>query len=154
MLMLCYEHPLLSNPAALLPCPPQTYIHRSGRTGRAGSTGISITLVDRKKEGLIPYIQVRRCGWFLASCQQQEQCGLELGRVCWLDLFHWSDISGRTAAHHLLSPHLPSLQTKAGLKFERVGAPQPGDMAQVRAWLDSQCWVGCADTGALAAFCL
>ena len=36
----------------------QTYIHRSGRTGRAGSTGISITLVDRKKEGLVPYIQV------------------------------------------------------------------------------------------------
>lgn len=38
---------------------PQTYIHRSGRTGRAGATGICITLVDRKKEGLIPYIQVR-----------------------------------------------------------------------------------------------
>eukprot|EP00889_Picochlorum_renovo_P007595 jgi/Picre1/34625/NNA_002093.t1 len=39
------------------PKDPETYIHRSGRTGRAGSTGISITLVDRRKEGLIPYIQ-------------------------------------------------------------------------------------------------
>ncbi|KAL4859742.1 DEAD-box ATP-dependent RNA helicase 7 [Chlorella vulgaris] len=58
------------------PKDPETYIHRSGRTGRAGQTGICLTLVDRKKEGLIPYIQ-----------------------------------------------------TKAGLKFERVGAPQPGDMA-------------------------
>ena len=60
------------------PKDPETYIHRSGRTGRAGSTGISLTLVDRKKEGLIPYIQ-----------------------------------------------------TKAGLKFERIGAPQPSDMATV-----------------------
>ena len=40
------------------PKDPETYIHRSGRTGRAGSTGVSITLVDRKKEALIPYIQV------------------------------------------------------------------------------------------------
>ncbi|EFN57631.1 hypothetical protein CHLNCDRAFT_20835, partial [Chlorella variabilis] len=60
------------------PKDPETYIHRSGRTGRAGQTGICLTLVDRRKEGLIPYIQ-----------------------------------------------------TKAGLKFERVGAPQPSDMAQL-----------------------
>eukprot|EP00890_Picochlorum_soloecismus_P003166 jgi/Picsp_1/3850/NSC_01362-R1_protein len=43
------------------PKDPETYIHRSGRTGRAGSTGISITLVDRRKEGLIPFIQ-RKAG--------------------------------------------------------------------------------------------
>lgn len=30
-------------------------------------------------------------------------------------------------------PLSPSLQAKAGLKFERVGAPQPADMAQVAA---------------------
>ena len=57
---------------------PETYIHRSGRTGRAGSTGVSVTLVDRKKEGLIPYIQ-----------------------------------------------------KKAGVNFERIGAPQPAQMAQI-----------------------
>ena len=57
---------------------PETYIHRSGRTGRAGSTGVSVTLVDRKKEGLIPYIQ-----------------------------------------------------KKAGVVFERIGAPQPTQMAQI-----------------------
>ena len=62
------------------PKDPETYIHRSGRTGRAGSTGISITLVDRKKEGLIPYIQ-----------------------------------------------------KKAGLTFERIGAPQPADVAEIAA---------------------
>ena len=62
------------------PKDPETYIHRSGRTGRAGSTGISITLVDRRKEGLIPYIQ-----------------------------------------------------KKAGLTFERIGAPQPADVAEIAA---------------------
>ena len=58
------------------PKDPETYIHRSGRTGRAGGSGVSVTLVDRRKEGLIPLIERR-----------------------------------------------------AGFTFERVGAPQPADMA-------------------------
>ncbi len=49
-----------------------------GRTGRAGCTGVSVVLVDRKKEGLI-------------------------GRI----------------------------EQRAGMKFERIGAPQPADMARV-----------------------
>jgi hypothetical protein len=57
---------------------PETYIHRSGRTGRANSTGVSVTLVDRKKEGLIPFIAKR-----------------------------------------------------AGVTFERIGAPQPSEMARI-----------------------
>jgi len=52
----------------------------AGRTGRAGSTGISVVLVDRKKESLIPFIE-----------------------------------------------------RKAGLKFERIGAPQPQDVARIAA---------------------
>lgn len=52
----------------------------AGRTGRANSTGICVVMVDRKKEGLIPFIE-----------------------------------------------------RKAGLKFERIGAPQPQDMAKVAA---------------------
>ncbi len=67
---------------------PETYIHRSGRTGRAGSTGVSVTLVDRKKEGLIPYIQ-----------------------------------------------------KKAGVNFERIGAPQPAQMAQIAGTPTSRCLV-------------
>ncbi|CAL8464893.1 g4428 [Coccomyxa elongata] len=60
------------------PKDPETYIHRSGRTGRASSTGVSVTLVDRKKEGLIPFIAKR-----------------------------------------------------AGVTFERIGAPQPSEMARI-----------------------
>ncbi|WIA11486.1 hypothetical protein OEZ85_011599 [Tetradesmus obliquus] len=62
------------------PKDPETYIHRSGRTGRAGHTGVCITLVGRKHEERIPYIE-----------------------------------------------------KKAGFKFERVGAPQPAEMAGIAA---------------------
>ena len=52
-------------------------------TGRdAGCTGVSLTLVDKKKEGLIPFIERR-----------------------------------------------------AGFKFERIGAPQPADMARIAGML-------------------
>lgn len=80
------------------PKDPETYIHRSGRTGRAGSTGISITLVDRKKESLIPYIQ-----------------------------------------------------SKAGVVFERVGAPQPADVAKVAAQRAIEAVQG-VDTSAIELF--
>ncbi len=50
----------------------------AGRTGRAGRTGVSVTLYGRNKEGLLPFIE-----------------------------------------------------KKAGVTFERVGAPQPADMARV-----------------------
>eukprot|EP00879_Flechtneria_rotunda_P032551 GHRR01035775.1.p1 GENE.GHRR01035775.1~~GHRR01035775.1.p1 ORF type:complete len:314 (+),score=114.36 GHRR01035775.1:127-1068(+) len=62
------------------PKDPETYIHRSGRTGRAGHTGVCITLVGRKHEDRIPFIEKR-----------------------------------------------------AGFKFERVGAPQPAEMASIAA---------------------
>jgi ATP-dependent RNA helicase DDX21 len=40
----------------------ETYIHRSGRTGRAGNTGISVLFFDRKKEYMIPQIE-RKAGF-------------------------------------------------------------------------------------------
>lgn len=58
----------------------ETYIHRSGRTGRAGSTGVCVTMCARNKEDRVPYIE-----------------------------------------------------QKAGFKFERIGPPQPAEMAKVAA---------------------
>jgi len=58
----------------------ETYIHRSGRTGRANSTGVSVLLVTRSKEYMVQLIERR-----------------------------------------------------AGLKFERIGAPQPEDMSRIAA---------------------
>lgn len=125
--------PALAHSASSYPTRPQTYIHRSGRTGRAGSTGISITLVDRKKEGLIPYIQVSAWPAALLTCSvlsQLEGCCRMSKLSAWLCV----GCLLSSCAHRSL-PLLPALQTKAGLKFERVGAPQPGDMAQVGSWL-------------------
>lgn len=56
----------------------ETYIHRSGRTGRAGALGVCITLCSRNKEDRVPWIE-----------------------------------------------------HKAGFTFERIGAPQPAEMARV-----------------------
>eukprot|EP00246_Nothoceros_aenigmaticus_P017832 TRINITY_DN8982_c0_g1_i1.p1 TRINITY_DN8982_c0_g1~~TRINITY_DN8982_c0_g1_i1.p1 ORF type:complete len:700 (+),score=170.49 TRINITY_DN8982_c0_g1_i1:213-2312(+) len=35
----------------------ETYIHRSGRTGRAGNTGVSVMLYDRRKEYMVPMVE-------------------------------------------------------------------------------------------------
>lgn len=40
----------------------ETYIHRSGRTGRAGNTGVSVLFFDRKKEYMVPQIE-RKAGF-------------------------------------------------------------------------------------------
>ncbi|GAX76678.1 hypothetical protein CEUSTIGMA_g4124.t1 [Chlamydomonas eustigma] len=66
----------------MLDAPPdwETYIHRSGRTGRAGKMGTSIMLVTRRMEYMPPIIE-----------------------------------------------------SKGRMKFERIGAPQPSDMASVSA---------------------
>lgn len=62
------------------PRDPETYIHRSGRTGRAGATGVCITLCSRSREDRVPYIE-----------------------------------------------------KQAGFTFERIGPPQPKEMAAIAA---------------------
>ena len=62
------------------PRDPETYIHRSGRTGRAGARGVSVTFCTQRHAESVPHIE-----------------------------------------------------RKAGIKFERVGAPQQADLAAAAA---------------------
>ncbi|KAH9297798.1 hypothetical protein KI387_029480 [Taxus chinensis] len=47
----------------IIQCEPprdvETYIHRSGRTGRAGNTGVSVMMYDRKKQYMISQIEMK-----------------------------------------------------------------------------------------------
>jgi ATP-dependent RNA helicase RhlE len=40
-----------------LPMTPETYVHRIGRTGRAGAAGISVTFCDREERGMLREIE-------------------------------------------------------------------------------------------------
>lgn len=40
-----------------LPDSPETYVHRSGRTGRAGNTGVSLTIIHMKERGKLKRIE-------------------------------------------------------------------------------------------------
>ena len=49
------------------PIVPETYIHRSGRTGRANTKGVSVTLYGLKKEYLLGVIE-RKAGFKFEKC--------------------------------------------------------------------------------------
>eukprot|EP00958_Prasinococcus_capsulatus_P014644 scaffold1541_cov418-Prasinococcus_capsulatus_cf.AAC.2 len=49
------------------PKEPETYIHRSGRTGRANTSGVSVTLYGMKKEYLLGVIE-RKAGFKFEKC--------------------------------------------------------------------------------------
>ncbi len=40
-----------------LPDSPETYVHRSGRTGRAGKTGVSLTIINMRERGKLKRIE-------------------------------------------------------------------------------------------------
>ena len=53
------------------PKDPETYIHRSGRTGRAGATGICVTLLPRETNGYSEHRTQRLqicANWTAATC--------------------------------------------------------------------------------------
>jgi hypothetical protein len=113
----------------------ETYVHRSGRTGRAGHTGTCVTLATKRMEYMVPIIEVR-LGW--------------LGRLdgCWCG--GWPDgavlpgcpppsrppnrAARRNTSINPTNPQPPTtVQKKGGFKYERIGAPQPADMARIAA---------------------
>lgn len=68
-----------------LPDDPESYTHRSGRTGRAGKTGISISIVHLKEKGKIRQIERTINKTFVA---EQMPTGKE---ICEKQIFHFID---------------------------------------------------------------
>lgn len=54
----------------------ESYIHRSGRTGRAGRTGVCICFYQRKEEDQLRYVENKAVGVFLIL-DKVEKIGIE-----------------------------------------------------------------------------
>ncbi len=90
-----------------LPDDPETYIHRSGRTGRAGKTGISISLVGTRRRHSISRFE-RKAG------TKFERGRIPSGNdVCEKQLFHLIDrVEKAQVNEEMIEKYLPDIFKK------------------------------------------
>lgn len=86
-----------------LPDEIETYTHRSGRTGRAGKNGISMTIVSKS--------EMRKIGAIEKVINQKFEhkeipSGIE---ICEVQLFHLANSIKNTAINHDIDTYLPSI---------------------------------------------
>ncbi len=87
-----------------LPDEPEIYTHRSGRTGRAGKTGISMVIVSKSELRKIKSIEriIKR------NFEQKEiPDGM---KICEVQLFHLANDIKNTTINHDIDPYLPSIE--------------------------------------------
>lgn len=99
-----------------LPDDLEVYTHRSGRTGRAGKTGISLSLVHLREKHLLQQVERKVKKSFR---QIQIPSGSE---ICGKQLFHWVDkLDKVTTGHQQIEKFLPEIKEKlAGLDREEL----------------------------------
>jgi ATP-dependent RNA helicase DeaD len=99
-----------------LPDDIEVYTHRSGRTGRAGKQGISISLVNLREKYLLNQIEKKLKKPFSAI---QVPTG---GEICEKQLFHWIDkLEKVDTGHKEIERLLPSIKEKlSGLDREEL----------------------------------
>jgi ATP-dependent RNA helicase DeaD len=99
-----------------LPEDPEVYTHRSGRTGRAGKTGISISLVHLKEKYLLSQIErkIRRNFKVIPVPSGSDICGKQL--------FHWVEkLEKISTDHREIEKLLPEIKHKLeGLDREEL----------------------------------
>ncbi len=99
-----------------LPDDTEVYTHRSGRTGRAGKTGISISLVHLRERHALQQIErkVRKPFKAIPIPTGSEICGKQL--------FHWLDKLENVATEHQeIEKFLPEIKQKlAGIDREEL----------------------------------
>ena len=99
-----------------LPDDTEVYTHRSGRTGRAGKTGISISLVHLRERHILQQIERRVKKPFKAI---PIPTGTE---ICGKQLFNWvNKLENVVADHQEIEKFLPEIKEKlAGLDREEL----------------------------------
>jgi ATP-dependent RNA helicase DeaD len=92
------------------------YTHRSGRTGRAGKTGISISIVNLKEKHQFQQIEKKIKKEFTPA---KVPTGRE---ICGKQLFHWVEkIENVTTDHKQIEAWLPDIRTRLeGLDKEEL----------------------------------
>lgn len=90
-----------------LPDDPEVYIHRSGRTGRAGNKGISITIINPKQKGRMRDVE-RIAGQKFAEKQIPNA-----EEICENQLFHLIDVVNNVEVNEeSISGYLPKIYEK------------------------------------------
>ena len=99
-----------------LPDDPEVYTHRSGRTGRAGKTGISISLVHLKEKYLLQQIERKIKKHFKVIPVPTG------GDICGKQLFHWVEkLEKISTDHREIEKLLPEIKHKLeGLDREEL----------------------------------
>jgi ATP-dependent RNA helicase DeaD len=99
-----------------LPDDPEVYTHRSGRTGRAGKTGISISLVNLKEKYLLQQIErkIKKKFKVIPVPSGSDICGKQL--------FHWVEkLEKISTDHREIEKLLPDIKNKLeGLDREEL----------------------------------
>jgi ATP-dependent RNA helicase DeaD len=99
-----------------LPDDPEVYTHRSGRTGRAGKTGISISLVNLKEKYLLQQIErkIKKKFKVIPVPTGSDICGKQL--------FHWVEkLEKISTDHREIEKLLPEIKAKLeGLDREEL----------------------------------
>ena len=86
-----------------LPDEIETYTHRSGRTGRAGKTGVSMVIVSKSENRKIHAIEKIIQKKFIAK---EVPSGIE---ICEVQLFHLANKIKETEINHEIDTYLPNI---------------------------------------------
>jgi ATP-dependent RNA helicase DeaD len=90
-----------------LPDDPEVYIHRSGRTGRAGNKGISITIINPKQKGRLRDVER------IAGQKFTEKQIPNAEEICEKQLFHLIDVVDNVSVNEeSISGYLPRIYEK------------------------------------------
>ena len=99
-----------------LPDDPEIYIHRSGRTGRAGKSGISVSIVHMRETGKLKQIEKLSRKKF----ERKQVPGGE--EICKVQLMHLADrVAQVEVDNSQIDPYFPAIMKKfEGLNSEEI----------------------------------